>query len=441
MIKIVGYARESTMDQAHNGFNMADQVRRITNFCQREYGDQEYSLEIRREEGCSGKDLDRPEIQKILEQADRHEIDIVAVYCLDRLTRSLKDLNELLNRFDTCSVSLVCITNNIDTSTPIGRFFVNIIVLIAQWELDTLKHRSLRGIEESARQGNYSKGSVPLGYRRIKEDTEHLEIIPEEAEVVRYIFNEIAADRESNYTIAKKLREKNVLGRRWVESTVRAMIQNRLYYGCFEFLGVTHPEYIEPIVSKDIWDRANEVNANKKYDRHPYLYRDKVWCAACRKPMSQVSTLKKKTNRVYLYYKCPECGRTVNEKALSDMIHDQLNELARASYCSDELNSLKARYSCITSDLNRLLYDSIYHDVDQEYAAKESRRLQSEQTGLKEQITSIAAETEKQFFACLEDQRQQELLKDYVERIEMTFIGRHADVIYNGAFNQMIERR
>ena len=97
MIKIVGYARGSTMDQAHNGFNMADQVKRITNFCQREYGDQEYSLEIRREEGCSGKDLDRPEIQKILEQADRHEIDIIAVYCLDRLTRSLKDLNELLN--------------------------------------------------------------------------------------------------------------------------------------------------------------------------------------------------------------------------------------------------------------------------------------------------------------------------------------------------------
>ena len=97
MINIVGYARESTLDQAHNGFNMADQVRRITKFCKLEYGDQKYNLTIRKEEGCSGKNLERPEIQKILEQMERHEIDIIVVYCLDRLTRSLKDLNELLN--------------------------------------------------------------------------------------------------------------------------------------------------------------------------------------------------------------------------------------------------------------------------------------------------------------------------------------------------------
>jgi site-specific DNA recombinase len=439
MINIVGYARESTLDQAHNGFNMADQVRRITKFCKLEYGDQEYNLTIRKEEGCSGKNLERPEIQKILDQMERHEIDIIVVYCLDRLTRSLKDLNELLTKFDTCSVSLVSLSNNIDTSNQMGRFFVNIIVLIAQWELDTLKDRTLRGIEESARQGNYSKGMVPIGYHRRDDDHHQLEIVPEEAKIVRYVFTEIAADRESNYTIAKKFREQNVLNKAWVESTIGALVKNKLYYGCFEFLGVNKPKFIKPIVTREIWDKANEINNSKKYDRHPYLYRNKCYCTGCQKQLLQVSTLKKKSGKVYLYYKCPECRRTISEKAITDLADDSFNMMVKAAYCNAELASLQNKYIRTSSELNRLVYDSVHNVVNHQYAKKEADRMKEELSNLRLQINDIGENTSRQFFIGLNYESQQKIIEEKVERIDVTFIGKSVTVKYYEKFEKLLE--
>ena len=441
MTNIVGYARESTLDQAHNGFNMDDQARRITEFCEFEYGQEPYELSIRREEGRSGKNLERPEIQKILQQAESHEIDIVVVYCLDRLTRSLTDLYELLEQFQKCQVSLVAITDHIDTSTPMGRFFVSIIVLIAQWELDTLSSRTERGIAESLMQGNYARGKIPFGFKRKDDDPHLIEISPDDAAIIRRIFTEISEDRESCYTLAKKMKEEKLLDRMWSELGLKVMIQNRLYYGCLQTKDFTHENYIEPIVTKEVWDKANEVISNKKYDRKDYFYGDQVFCSCCKHPMDHVCTTKKSIGKTYLYYKCPKCKGTISEDKITEEIHDKMNYISKVTHCDNELRLLKDRYIKLDYKMKQLVYFVSEFGLDENYAQCELERMHQKQTELSNQIEQIAKETKQHYYIGINRDEQKEVLETYVSKITITFPGKKCRVIYTDQFNEILERR
>ncbi len=122
-LRIIGYARESTRDQAVNGFNLDDQEKKIVQYAEIFYGETPYDLTIIREEGASAKSLDRPRMNDIIKMVKLKQIDIIIIHNLDRLTRQVRDLATLLELFDHYNVSLVSITEKIDTVTPMGRFF------------------------------------------------------------------------------------------------------------------------------------------------------------------------------------------------------------------------------------------------------------------------------------------------------------------------------
>lgn len=113
ILRIVGYGRESTREQAKYGFNLDDQEKKIMKYVDVYYEDGTYSMQMFREEGASAKSLDRPKMNEIMAMVRKGQVDTIVIHNLDRLTRQVKDLAVLLEEFDKNNVSLVSITEMI----------------------------------------------------------------------------------------------------------------------------------------------------------------------------------------------------------------------------------------------------------------------------------------------------------------------------------------
>src|ERR1700677_4799476 len=133
----------------------------------------------------SGGNLDRPALQRLLKDIDAGQIDVVVVYKIDRLTRSLTDFAKLVEVFDAKTVSFVAITQQFNTTTSMGRLTLNVLLSFAQFERELASERVRDKIAASRRKGKWTGGSVPLGYEA---RDKKLVVNKAEAETVRTIF-------------------------------------------------------------------------------------------------------------------------------------------------------------------------------------------------------------------------------------------------------------
>ncbi|MCR4856454.1 MAG: recombinase family protein [Erysipelotrichaceae bacterium] len=353
-LRIIGYARESTRDQAINGFNLDDQEKKIIQYTEIYYEDKDYQLTVFREEGASAKSLERPRMKEIMELVSKQQVDIIIIHNLDRLTRQVKDLAVLLEQFDLNDVSLVSITEKIDTKTPMGRFFIYLIVLIAQWEWETISSRSKRGILESARQGNYATARHPLGYRRNPEDNHKLIVFPQEAEVVITMFEDVAYRDYRIDTLARKMTKEHVLGMSWSEKLVEKVINNKIYYGTFERFGVEFPNNTIPIIDKELYDLAHKrLKVKKTYSRKRYVYKGFVYCKLCGRLMLGHSC-QSKNGVIHLYYRCASCKKMVSEKAINKEFMPMFDSILENGYLRNEYGEMVKHYKDISEVLESI---------------------------------------------------------------------------------------
>ena len=201
-LKIAKYTRESTREQAENGFNLLDQNKKIDLYIKAL--DYEYEkLELFEDAGYSAKSLNRPSMKRMICMIKNRDINMVIIHNLDRLTRRVKDLSFLLELFNEYDVDLISITEKIDTSSAMGKFFIFLIVLVAQWEQETISERTIRGMIESSNQGNYPiGGKLPLGIKRVK-GTSKVEVDKEKIKIIKDIFELIIL--EKNIKIISKI--------------------------------------------------------------------------------------------------------------------------------------------------------------------------------------------------------------------------------------------
>jgi DNA invertase Pin-like site-specific DNA recombinase len=212
--------------------------------------------------GISGGTMERPALRKLLADIEAGTIDVVVVYKVDRLTRSLHDFSKMVEVFDRHGVSFVAVTQQFNTTTSMGRLTLNVLLSFAQFEREVTAERIRDKIAASKRKGIWMGGVVPRGYR--VQDRKLL-VVPEEAKVVNGIYRrylECSGMRE----LAQCLRREGITskprkgkaGGPISRGALYALLRSPIYIGMVAHRGEHFPGNHEAIVDRKVWDAAQE---------------------------------------------------------------------------------------------------------------------------------------------------------------------------------------
>ncbi|UPO88306.1 recombinase family protein [Niallia sp. Man26] len=229
-MKCVAYIRVSTDEQAKHGYSIAAQIERLEAYCV----SQEWSLiDTFIDDGYSAKDLNRPQFKEMMNRIKNENIDVLLVYRLDRLTRSVLDLYEILKILDEHNCMFKSATEVYDTTNAMGRLFITLVAAIAQWERENTAERVKLGMEKKTKLGKWKGGMAPYGYKIVNKE---LEINEDEEPLIKYIFH--LSRTLGFYSIAKKITEQGFTTRKggdWHVDTVRDIANNPIYAGYLTF--------------------------------------------------------------------------------------------------------------------------------------------------------------------------------------------------------------
>ncbi|MHC4140397.1 MAG: recombinase family protein [Planctomycetota bacterium] len=158
----VGYIRVSTPGQAVNGESLADQRDRIEGYCR---ASRLQLVDVLEDGGYGGATLDRPGARRLLEMVDGREVDAVVIVKLDRLTRSLRDLGDIIVLVEDKKVQLCSISDSIDTKTASGRLVLNVLGSVVQWQREAIAERTKEVLDHKKSRGERVSRFAPYGFR------------------------------------------------------------------------------------------------------------------------------------------------------------------------------------------------------------------------------------------------------------------------------------
>jgi len=267
--------------------------------------------------GISGGTLERPAIQQLLQDVRSGSIDIVVVYKVDRLTRSLLDFAKLVEAFDQAGTSFVSVTQSFNTTTSMGRLTLNMLLSFAQFEREVTAERIRDKLAASKARGMWMGGTPPIGYRP---DGRSLAIVPEEAELVRTIFDlyrngrgirdlQIELERRGiTKPVRTTLAGRSFGGTSFGRGELHAILANPVYVGRIRHRTTTYPGLHAPIIDQAVWDQVHDLLAGKRIGpekrlrtaAHPSLLAGRMLDASTGEPM--VASHASKGSRRYRYY-------------------------------------------------------------------------------------------------------------------------------------------
>jgi len=220
-MKAIGYVRVSTEEQAREGISLDSQKAKIAAYC--ELNDLTL-VEIIEDAGKSGKDLNREGVQYLLESIKSHQIDSVVVYKLDRLSRRVRDTLAVMDLIEKKSVAFHSITERIDTKSAMGKFFLNIMASMNQWERDTISERTRDALRHKIDKGE-RPGQIAYGWV-LDADGKTLVENPREQEAIRLI-NDLHVKGYNYSAICRELTKEEYppIGKQWYAQSVKNIIK------------------------------------------------------------------------------------------------------------------------------------------------------------------------------------------------------------------------
>ena len=326
---VVGlYPRVSTEDQFRNGHSLGEQKERMLKLC--DYKNYEV-YKVYEDAGISAKDMNRPAFQEMIQDIKDGKINKIIVYKLDRLTRSIKDLEEICTFLEENNCSLESMCEDINTSTANGKFFIRMLTILAQLEIERTSERTKFGMIGAVKKGHFV-GRAPIGYD--KQDKK-LVINDIESEVIRRIFDLYIKGMAAN-AITKLLNEEKVLNRKWIPTLVDRILSNEIYIGNYvhrktisieesqTFIGVA-PAIIEEEVFyiAQVQKQKNLKNYKRK---QTYIFMQSIKCPKCDTIMGGCSS-KSHTGEKHCYYQCANCKTRVSEKKIEKQMINFLDDM------------------------------------------------------------------------------------------------------------------
>lgn len=263
-MRIAIYTRVSTEDQAREGFSIDAQIRKLTNYVEM----MDHDLVRRYSDlGCTGRNTKRSEYRRMFREADQW--DAILITKLDRIHRNTKNFILMMDHLRSQDKDLIAMEEDLNTSTALGRFFIDMISRIAQLESEQIGERVLSGMAEKALSNPLALGGQrPYGYKKIPQEDKSvvLEIIEEEAEVIRQIFHwdadiEILLEKYPNprggilSLISRTLNARGTTspqGKRWSAQGIKNILSREAFYQGLEasWGGIRsesdHPGILEP---------------------------------------------------------------------------------------------------------------------------------------------------------------------------------------------------
>jgi DNA invertase Pin-like site-specific DNA recombinase len=255
--------------------------------------------------GFSGGTLERPALRQLLADVEAGLIDVIVVYKIDRLSRSLMDFAKLVEVFDRNNVTFVSVTQSFNTTTSMGRLTLNILLSFAQFEREVIGERIRDKFAASRKRGMWMGGYVPMGY-----DVRDRKLVVNETEAatVRMIFDRFVA-LGSTSTLARALQAEQVLnkrGKRIDKGFIYKLINSRVYLGEAVHKGTSYPGEHDAIITQDLWDAAHSIlresprsRGAKNRQGSAALLKGMIFTAA---GTAMTPTYTRKGERLYHYY-------------------------------------------------------------------------------------------------------------------------------------------
>lgn len=309
------YMRVSTEEQAKEGFSINAQKEKLSKYASA--NDWEIA-DFYVDDGISGKNLqDRPDVTRLIEDVKSGKVTNVLVYKLDRLTRSVKDLINLIELFESHNCCFNSVTEKLDTSNAVGRMFIKIIGIFAEFERENLAERVSFGYEQKTREGNYTNTNGVNGYDYIVGKGEII-VNEEEKSIVERVYEEYL-NGTSMLKIARMFNEEKVPSKRggfWSQSTIKSILTNPLYVGKIRY-GVSkklQPRAFfvdgtqETIIDEDVFNRVQDLIEKRKYFNTKKYPSEKAFfspvlrCSHCGAKFH--SKMQKQKGKYYITYYC-----------------------------------------------------------------------------------------------------------------------------------------
>lgn len=237
------YIRVSTQDQAQHGFSLDAQEDSLQNYA-KALG---YEIfKIYKDEGKSAKNLNRPEMQQLLKDAEDRKFQAIFIYKLDRFSRSLKDLILTIDRLKDWGIDFVSLQDKIETASASGKLMFQIIGAFAEFERNIIGDRTKFGMERKAKEGGFIT-KAPKGYKLLNKQ---LLVDKEEAENVNHIFEDFLNSNISLTQLAKK--------NSMTTAGIIKLLSNTTYLGKVKFANQESDGQHEPIIDKQLFDKIQE---------------------------------------------------------------------------------------------------------------------------------------------------------------------------------------
>ncbi|MCQ9882298.1 cassette chromosome recombinase CcrB [Staphylococcus aureus] len=358
--RIGAYIRVSTERQVE-GYSIEGQITQIEQYCQ--FNGYEL-VDIYADRGISGKSMNRPELQRMLNDAKNGKLDCVMVYKTNRLARNTSDLLTIVEELHRQNVEFFSLSERMEVKNSTGKLMLQILASFSEFERNTILENIYTGQRQRALEGYY-QGNLPLGYNNIPDNKKELMINQHEANIVKYIF-ESYAKGHGYRKIANALNHKGYVtkkGNPFSISAVTYILSNPFYIGKIQFAkykdwndkrrkGLNDKPVIAegkhaPIIGKDLWDKvqARKKQVSQKPQVHgkgTNLLTGIIRCPQCGAPMAAsntTNTLKDGTKKRIRYYSCSNfrnkgskvcSANSVRAEVIEKYVMDQILEIVKS---------------------------------------------------------------------------------------------------------------
>ena len=332
--KVTGvYIRVSTEDQAREGFSLGEQEEKLLALCKFKNLD---VYKVYRDAGISAKDMEhRPQFQEMLKDMRKGKINYIVAYKLDRITRSVRDLEELILELEQYNCFLLCDRDDVNTSTANGKFFVRMLTVLSQLEIEIVSERTKFGLNGAIKSGHIP-GQRPFGYKSAED--KRMVIDNATRPYVEKIFD-MYLEGKSFQQIANYFKENYIYPKKnWKDTTIQKIIDNKIYMGDYEqykrigkqenLEPIVYMNVVEPIISRAKWEecqRQKEKNQRTYTRDRVYTFFQRLKCPSCSKIMKCKGS--GGTKRKYMYYTCEHCHINFNEDHIEHLLRNFIYDL------------------------------------------------------------------------------------------------------------------